>query len=231
MRSLKLSAIAALAFVGAYFLVRARIEDQSHADTSAAAAHAVVAPPNAASNVDSAQTSVNGATATPAASGGNAAAELQPSEPETERVAARPGMLASGGRGGRSRVLREQLGAAEPATLRAQVAGDLGPRGQPLRAANGSQLQAAASDDRDLPAAAADARSPTPRTGDVDPRGSQRARRGGTLAQPSAAQATAGSSGSPAATVGTKPLEVGDDLRSLRNNRKPRPLNLEDPFQ
>lgn len=235
MRNLKLSAIAAVAFVGAYFLVRARIDEQMHVPAPEVTSVPAAAPPSAAT------ASAPTPSTAPAAHSGTPADALPvvPSEAEAERAPSRPtALLASGARGGRTRGAREPATADDTAALREQVApvqsSDLSAHAAQLRAADSEPHGGALRADAEARRQRREASDSEPqarqlRAADAEP---ARTRRG--ASQPTAdarERSAAAGSQSQATSVSTRPLEVGDDLRSLRNNRKPRPLSLEDPFR
>jgi hypothetical protein len=250
--------VAAAAFVGAYFLVRAKVDERaSMAPPAPPIAAPQVSPRIAAPSGDAKETDSTGALIhggeQPIESGSDAA----------HAYAARPGVIAAetarGRRGGRDfandaegRAARgareldseERSGSHTELDARAQhgsresdaedrAAGN--PEGRGSRgvrepdAEERSTLDARA---RDEGALGPRARGPRDAS-DAQPRPA-RGRRGAE-SQPSAAASSRGAAGaagpSDATNVSTRPLEVGDDLRSLRGARRPRPLSLEDPFR
>jgi eukaryotic-like serine/threonine-protein kinase len=213
MRAIKVCAIAAVAFVGAYFLVRAKIDERAVAPAPAPAAQQAAAP--AASPAPAASTAP---AATPASiQDPPAPAEAAPSD------AARPSTLAaSAARGGGTRAARSAREVGE-------------------REVSEPDAESTAAD-----STRALARSPHAGLGSTDassaPLGAAEPRRARRAVLPTAAEPSrpegralvstsnaAGAAGS--GTNKPRSLEVGDDLRGLRQSRRPRALSLEDPFQ
>jgi serine/threonine protein kinase len=206
-RTVKVSAIAALAFVGAYFLVRARVDEHANANppvpNNPAASTAVsgASQPGHVDSVDSTRALIHG----------SVSPEPQASDADATHVSTlKSGSVDSGH--GRNRAQRELPLSAAEAEPRAADGRSYTPRGQREQSLNAAEAAPARSrrgtDNQQQPGAAAD-------------------RRAG-LGRSAVAGAAAASD---TTNVSTRPLEVGDDLRSLRGARRPRPLSLEDPFR
>jgi len=219
-RVAKVSAVALLAFVGAYFIVRAKMDD-------VAVAPAISAP----TTTTATETSTSAArSVTPAAAVGAAAEPASestralisgstPLEPgastqeadATPPSAARPGVLSAGAARSGVRNRARELNANDEAEPRPATA-------RTRRGVDGN-------DSADAPAPAP-ASAPAP----AAQRRAERALAAGPARN--ARDANAGAAGAAQATnVNTRPLEVGDDLRPVRGARRPRPLSLEDPFR
>jgi serine/threonine protein kinase len=214
-RVAKVSAVALLAFVGAYFIVRAKMDD------------VVVAPavsePSTETSTSAARSVPPAATVAPVATGGDPASdttralisgstpvEVSPSTQDadaTQPSAAKPGVLSAGAArsGGRNRA--RELTANDEAEPRPAAA-------RPRRGTDGN----------DSPDGLAPAPAPAAQ------RRAERALAAGPARN--ARDSNTGAAGADQATnVNTRPLEVGDDLRPVRGARRPRPLSLEDPFR
>jgi len=205
-RVAKVSAIALFAFVGAYFLVRAKMEDVALAPpvptqttTSAAlsarpAAPALAAPEPAS---DSTRALITGA------------AQVEPASAASDAETLKPGVLSAGAARAAGRNRGRELTPTDEAEPRS-VAGR----------ARRSLENGSGEEEQEEGAAA-----PAP-----PPAAQRRAARA--LAAGPARSAATGTAGAGQTTnVNTRPLEVGDDLRSVRGARRPRPLSLEDPFR
>jgi serine/threonine protein kinase len=227
-RVAKVSAVALLAFVGAYFIVRAKMDDVAVApavsepitETSTSAAWAV--PP--AATVAPIATGATGATgaepapdSTRALISGSTPVEASATTQDadaTQPSAARPGVLSAGAArsGGRNRA--RELTANDEDEPRPAAA-------RPRRGMDGS-------DSSDAPAPVPAAQRRAERALAAGPARNARDARDARNAR----DANAGAAGADQATnVNTRPLEVGDDLRPVRGARRPRPLSLEDPFR
>lgn len=213
-RVAKVSAIALLAFVGAYMLVRIKIDDPAFSPFAVAN----VAPPQAGPPAVTAPTTPTTPTTPSAqpdsdsrsepdtsrslihAAASSASAPHAPEVEEASPAAAKTATLSAGAArgGGRARA-RELASDNEPRAAR------------PSRGQRRDEPEL----DEDPPAGVAPVRP--------------RAARALTASRP-----TRGSGVSAAAaettTATALPVEVGDDLRSVRGARRPRPLSLEDPF-
>lgn len=225
-RALKLCAVAAVAFVGAYFLVRAKVDEQAKLNVPSTpatrSAPSIAAPPPAA------DTSAAEADATGALIHGRAP-EPQPSEADaTHASSTRPAVLGAETARGRGRGTREPSAELDARALRPAREAELEERASSQRVEIDGRTPRSLREPGDLEA------RPT-RAARENAGAEQRGRRASTAVQPAAAVPgradAAGGAASDATNVSTRPLEVGDDLRSLRGARRPRPLSLEDPFR
>jgi eukaryotic-like serine/threonine-protein kinase len=129
----------------------------------------------------------------------------EPPLPAAEPVPEKPAVLAvpAARGGGRTRTRELPAGASEAE-----------PSAQPARARRAQEERAATATLQPSPHMASDRR--------VDRALASAAPRGA---------AAGGAAGAAQANPSARPLEVGDDLRSVRGARRPRPLSLEDPFR
>jgi serine/threonine-protein kinase len=205
LRVAKVSAIAVLAFAGAYFFVRTNMDDQelapsasvvsTQATPSAPLAPATSSAPIAAPEVESTHALIHGpATAEPA----TPVQEHDRAQP----AAARPAALSAGAARGGGRNRNRDL-----------LSDEAEPRPPSQRARRGQSYDGSGDEGSDAPPPAA------PRRAD---RALAATARDASAGAASAAQPT---------DVNTRPLEVGDDLRPVRGARRSRPLSLEDPFR